>query len=135
MEEEGEKEVSDVRKADVPQSGPDSSELDSSAKEVRKFSTTAELEEYLRGRCWYFNKEIDWLKSIVKGNGLHHGTGKQRGQEGGNPRGREYMKGSQTSQDSRQRGQQRGSGGYQSVGRDVRNVQSHSTGAAPATSE
>ena len=87
--------------------------------------TVAELEEFQRGKNWYFNKEIDWLKKIVKGKGLHHGTGRGRG------RGTGYGRGG--SQDSRQDAQP-GSNQY-GGGREVRGVHSHAAGTAPSNSE
>ena len=36
----------------------------------------AELEEQLQGRFDYVNRDIDWVKKIVKTHKLHHGTGR-----------------------------------------------------------
>ena len=95
------------------------------------FKTFAEFEEFIRGRCWYFNKEIDWLRDIVKGKGLHHGTGKSRGKDRSNQRGSD--KG--YARFPAAEGSQNRSGPSGASSQAARGVQAHTTGADSASTE
>ena len=97
--------------------------------------TREEWEAHIKGRCWYFNKEIQWLKDIVKGKGLHHGTGRGRGRGNGGDssggrgdggRGRSY------SQDVRQDGRP---GNFNGSGYSGERANVHAAGAAPVETE
>ena len=95
--------------------------------------TREEWEAHIKGRCWYFNKEIQWLKDIVKGKGLHHGTGRGRGGAGGSSGGRgDGGRGRSYSQDARQGGRPGNSYGLSYSGERA-NV--HAAGVAPAETE
>ena len=56
-----------------------SAKVNEQEKRLRKLE---EFETHMNGRCWYLNKEIEWLKGIIKGKGLHHDTGQRRGDGG-----------------------------------------------------
>ena len=95
----------------------------------------AELEEQLQGRFDYVNREIDWVKKIVKKNKLHYGTGRGNERDELPTSDRDGRARYQSSQDARRNDQDNRRYPSNNAGYGARRAQPQATGAAPATTE
>ena len=95
----------------------------------------AELEEQLQGRFDYVNREIDWVKKIVKTHKLHHGTGRGNVRDDPPTSDREGRVRYPRSQDVRRNDQDSRRYPSNNSGYGAGRAHPQATGATPATSE
>ena len=101
----------------------------------QKVLLLAELEEQLQGRFDYVNREIDWVKKIVKTHKLHHGTGRENARDEPPTSDREGRGRYSRSQDVRRNDQDSRRYPSNNTGYGAGRAQPQATGATPAASE
>ena len=94
----------------------------------------AELEEQLQGRFDYVNREIDWVKKIVKGHKLHYGVGRGNVRDDSSASDRDGRGRFPRTQDAR-RNDQDNRRYPNNTGYGARRAQPHATGATSTSTE